>query len=56
METIQMYLNNMFQHLPQIPKVLRAKEELYNMTEDKYHVYAGIYSICNAVITDKNNH
>lgn len=37
METIQMYLNNMFQHLPQIPKVLRAKEELYNMMEDKYH-------------------
>lgn len=37
METIQTYLNNMFEHLPQTPEVLQAKEELYNMMEDKYN-------------------
>lgn len=37
MEIIQTYLNNMFGHLPQTPEVLRAKEELYNMMEDKYN-------------------
>lgn len=36
METIKTYLENMFMSLPRSEEVLRAKEELQNMMEDKY--------------------
>ncbi len=36
METIREYLNNLFMNLPETPEVLRAKEELMEMMEDKY--------------------
>ena len=36
METIKVYLDNMFMNLPQEAKVLRAKEELLNMMTEKY--------------------
>lgn len=37
METIWNYLDNMFVNLPQTPEVLRAKEDLAEMMEDKYN-------------------
>lgn len=37
MDTIQTYLENMFRAFPQTPEVLRAKEELFGMMEDKYN-------------------
>ena len=37
METIRNYLESMFANLPNTPDVLRAKEELYQMMEDKYN-------------------
>lgn len=37
METIRNYLDNMFINLPQTPEVLRAKEDLAEMMEDKYN-------------------
>ena len=37
METIKIYLENMFMNLPQTPEVERAKEELFQMMEDKYN-------------------
>ena len=37
METIKNYLDSMFNSLPDKPEVRRAKEELYQMMEDKYH-------------------
>lgn len=37
METISNYLDNMFINLPQTPEVLRAKEDLMEMMEDKYN-------------------
>ena len=37
METIRNYLDNMFVNLPQTPEVLRAKEDLAEMMEDKYN-------------------
>lgn len=37
METIKTYLDNMFSHLPNTPELLRAKEELLSMMEDKYN-------------------
>ncbi len=36
METINMYLDNAFTGLPQTPELLKAKEELRGMMEDKY--------------------
>lgn len=36
METILNYLENMFLQLPKTPEVLRAKQELGNMMEDKF--------------------
>lgn len=36
MEVILSYLENMFVNLPKTPEVLRAKEELASMMEDKY--------------------
>ena len=36
METIRNYLENMFRGLPDTPEVRRAKEELWQMMEDKY--------------------
>ena len=36
METIKNYLDSMFANLPNTPSVLRAKEELLQMMEDKY--------------------
>ncbi len=36
METINMYLENMFLNLPDNEEVRRAKEELHSMMEDKY--------------------
>ena len=36
METIRTYLENMFMQLPPTPEILRAKEELLSMMEDKY--------------------
>lgn len=37
METILSYLDNMFINLPDTPEVLRAKEDLAEMMEDKYN-------------------
>lgn len=37
MEAIKSYLENMFLHLPKTPEVLRAKDELSQMMEDKYN-------------------
>lgn len=37
MDTILSYLDNMFLHLPQTDEVLRAKQELANMMEDKFN-------------------
>lgn len=37
MEVILSYLENMFLNMPQTPEVLRAKEELASMMEDKYN-------------------
>ena len=36
MEAIRNYLDQMFANLPGTPSVLRAKEELWQMMEDKY--------------------
>ena len=36
MEAIKSYLENMFLHLPKTAEVMRAKEELAQMMEDKY--------------------
>jgi len=36
MEAIKSYLNNMFTNMPNTPEVVRAKEELLQMMEDKY--------------------
>ena len=36
MDVIKSYLENMFLHLPRTNEVLRAKEELAQMMEDKY--------------------
>ncbi|HSN94092.1 MAG TPA: permease prefix domain 1-containing protein, partial [Anaerolineaceae bacterium] len=36
MEAIKSYLNNMFTNMPSTPEVVRAKEELGQMMEDKY--------------------
>jgi hypothetical protein len=36
MESIRSYLENMFLNLPQTPQVLKAKNELFQMMEDKY--------------------
>ena len=36
METIRNYLETMFSSLPHTPEVLRAKNELWQMMEDKY--------------------
>ncbi len=36
MNTIRNYLETMFAHLPNTPEVLRAKDELWQMMEDKY--------------------
>ena len=36
METIKNYLESMFANLPNTPEVMRAKDELYQMMEDKY--------------------
>ena len=37
METIRDYLNNMFSKYPSTPEILRAKNELGQMMEDKYN-------------------
>lgn len=37
MDTIINFLETMFMHLPKSPEVVRAKEELAAMMEDKYH-------------------
>lgn len=37
MQTITHFLETLFQNLPKSPEVLRAKEELAAMMEDKYH-------------------
>ncbi len=37
MDTIKTYLENMFMQLPRTPEVLKAKEELLSMMEDKYN-------------------
>lgn len=37
METIKTYLENMFLSMPDTPEVQKAKEELYQMMEDKYY-------------------
>ena len=36
MDTIRNYLENMFRNLPDTPEVRRAKDELWQMMEDKY--------------------
>mgnify|MGYP007112920652 CR=1 FL=1 len=37
MDAIKSYLENMFLHLPKSPEVMRAKDELSQMMEDKYN-------------------
>ena len=37
METIKSYLETMFANMPNTPEVLRAKQELWGMMEDKYN-------------------
>lgn len=37
MDTIKKYLESMFEHLPKTIEVMRAKDELYSMMEDKYN-------------------
>ena len=37
METLKNYLESMFASLPNTPEVLKAKEELFGMMEDKYN-------------------
>lgn len=37
METIKSYLENMFANLPNTPEVKKAKDELWQMMEDKYN-------------------
>ena len=37
MEVILSYLENMFLNMPKTPEVLRAKEELASMMDDKYN-------------------
>lgn len=37
MDAIRSYLDNMFAHLPRTEELRRAKEELLQMMEDKYH-------------------
>ncbi len=37
MDAIKSYLENMFLHLPKSPEVIRAKDELSQMMEDKYN-------------------
>ncbi|MCR4740413.1 MAG: permease prefix domain 1-containing protein, partial [Lachnospiraceae bacterium] len=37
METIRNYLESMFASLPNTPEVLKAKDELLQMMEDKYN-------------------
>ena len=37
METIKNYLDNMFANLPHTDEVLKAKNELSQMMEDKYN-------------------
>lgn len=37
METIKVYLDNMFLNIPDSEQVRRIKSELYDMMEDKYH-------------------
>lgn len=37
MGTIQMYIDNLFQNLPKTQEVLKAREELLSMMEDKYN-------------------
>ena len=41
MDAIKSYLENMFLHLPKSPEVMRAKEELLQMMEDKYNQLRG---------------
>lgn len=41
MDAIRSYLENMFFNLPRTPDVLRAKDELYQMMEDKYQQLRG---------------
>lgn len=38
METIKSYLETMFANMPNTPEVLRAKQELWGMMEDKYRM------------------
>lgn len=37
METLKNYLESMFASLPNTPEVMKAKDELYTMMEDKYN-------------------
>jgi hypothetical protein len=37
METIKMYITNLFQNMPETEEVLKAKNELLSMMEDKYN-------------------
>ena len=41
METIRNYLETMFANLPDNPEVRRAKNELWQMMEDKYEELTG---------------
>lgn len=50
METIWNYLDNMFHNLPQTPEVLRAKEDLAEMMEDRYNELISAGKIQNEAI------
>lgn len=39
METLKTYLNSLFLQLPDTPKVQKAREEIWQMMEDKYNGY-----------------
>lgn len=50
METIWNYLDNMFNNLPQTAEVLRAKEDLAEMMEDRYNELISLGKIQNEAI------
>ncbi len=59
METLRVYLENMFQSLPKSQQVLDAKEELFAMMEDKYRELLeegkGVHEATGIVISEFGN-
>ena len=55
METILNYLDNMFVNMPKTPEVLRAKEDLAEMMEDKYNELIAEGRLQNEAIGDRKS-